>query len=38
MGGCCPKGCCRFAVDRNWKAAAKKRKRKLKEKDVEVMA
>jgi hypothetical protein len=38
MGGCRPEGCCRFAPNRKGKAAAKKSKRKLKERDVEAMA
>jgi hypothetical protein len=30
MGGFCPEGCCRFAPDRNWKAAAKREKNEVK--------
>jgi hypothetical protein len=38
MGGCRPEGCCRFAPNRNGKAAAKKKKINLKEKVVKAMA
>jgi hypothetical protein len=40
MGGCRPEGCCRFAPNRNGKAAPKKKKKKKKieGKDLEAMA